>query len=143
MYYSLIMKSNTEFVFTLLKVAARIERRFDRVLSATKGVSFTEYHLLKELRDQHGGAATRVELAGAVGLTASAITRALKPLEKIGLVVTQKSEHDARRSIASLTPAGEELLDDATMIICDEVALLQLPRTGMADALTVLNKLNG
>ena len=135
------MKSNTELVFTLLKVAARIERRLDRTLSATKGVSFTEYHLLNELQERHSGSATRVDLANAVGLTASAITRALKPLEKIGFVVTEKSEHDARRSIATLTPAGQELLEDATKIVMDEIAQLALPETGVEDALAVLNHL--
>lgn len=137
------MKSNTEFVFTLLKAASRIERRLDRVLSATKGVSFTEYHLLNELQEKHNGAATRVDLASAVGLTASAITRALKPLEKIGFVVTEKSEHDARRSIATLTPAGGELLEDAHQIVLDEIALLALPEPGATDALGVLNHLTG
>lgn len=136
------MNSNTEVIFALLKASSRIERRFDRVLSATKGVSFTEYHLLKELQDKYDGAATRVDLARAVGLTASAITRALKPLEKIGFIATEKSEHDARRSIARLTTAGSELLGDASQIIQDEIALLSLPETGAAQILTTLNRLN-
>lgn len=142
MYYSRTMKTNTQFIFSLLKTSARIERRLDRALSATKGVSFTEYHLLKELQEKYNGAATRVDLASAVGLTASAITRALKPLEKIGFVVTEKSERDARRSIAKLTPAGRELLADASQIITDEVNLLRLPDTGMEAVLGVLDKLN-
>jgi len=40
-----------------------------------------------------------VDLAAAVGLTPSAVTRALRPLEKLGCVATQKSERDARRSL--------------------------------------------
>jgi len=47
------MTDTTTFIFQLLKVATRIERRLDRALSATKGVSFTEFHLLKELQDKH------------------------------------------------------------------------------------------
>ena len=137
------MKSTTELVFTLLKAASRIERRLDRVLSATKGVSFTEFHLLNELQQKHNGAATRVDLANAVSLTPSAITRALKPLEKIGFVVTEKSEHDARRSIATLTPAGSELLEDANKIVLDEIALLAIPESDTSEALNVLNHLKG
>jgi len=78
-------------IFSLLKITSRIERKLDRALSCTKGVSFTEYSLLKELFERYQGSATRVDLADAVNLTPSAITRALKPLEKIGFVVTQKS----------------------------------------------------
>jgi len=135
--------SNTELIFTLLKAASRIERRLDRALSATKGVSFTEYHLLNVLHKTHNGSATRVELASAVSLTPSAITRALKPLEKIGFVTTEKSDHDARRSIASLTPAGSELLKDANEIVSDEVALLALPNDGLDETLCVLNQIKG
>jgi len=137
------MKSNKNLIFTLLKAASRIERRLDRVLSATKGVSFTEYHLLNVLNEKHGGSATRVDLANAVSLTPSAITRALKPLEKIGFVVTEKSDHDARRSIASLTPAGSELLEDANRIVIDEIELLKLPHDGIDETLTILNHLKG
>jgi len=136
-------KSNTELIFTLLKAASRVERRLDRVLSATKGVSFTEYHLLNVLHEKHSGSATRVDLANAVSLTPSAITRALKPLEKIGFVVTEKSDHDARRSIASLTRAGRELLEDANKIVLDEIALLALPSDGINETLSVLNHLKG
>lgn len=135
--------SNTELIFALLRAASRIERRFDRVLSATKGVSFTEYHLLNVLHQQHNGSATRVDLANAVSLTPSAITRALKPLEKIGFVTTEKSDHDARRSIASLTSAGRELLEDANKIVLDEIALLELPAEGIDETLSVLRHLEG
>jgi len=143
MYYAITMTTNTNLIFTLLKAASRIERRLDRVLSATKGVSFTEYHLLNVLNEKHSGSATRVDLAHAVSLTPSAITRALKPLEKIGFVATEKSAHDARRSIASLTPAGSELLEDAKKIVLDEIALLALPNEGIDETLSLLNHLKG
>ena len=137
------MNSNTELVFTVLKVASRIERKLDRALSCTKGVSFTEYHMLNELQIKYNGSATRVDLADAVSLTPSAITRALKPLEKIGYVVTEKSERDARRSIASLTTAGSDLLDDARKIVQDEIDSLNLSESDSTDILTMLNHLKG
>jgi len=93
--------ADTDIVFALLKAASFIERKLDRSLACTKGVSFTEYHLLNELHSKYKGSATRVDLADAVSLTPSAITRALKPLEKIGFVLTEKSDRDARRSIAT------------------------------------------
>jgi len=135
------MNTNETLIFTLLNVATRIERRLDRALSATKGVSFTEYRLLNELHQKHSGSATRIDLANDLGLTPSAITRALKPLEKIGFVETQKSAHDARRSIASLTAAGNELLNDANNIVYDEIASLNLPDEGTSQTLNLLNQI--
>jgi len=126
MYCVVIMKTNKEFVLTLLSAAAKVERRLDRALSLRRGVSFTEYNMLSQLQTKFNGAATRVDLAQAVNLTPSAITRALKPLEKIGFVVTEKSDRDARRSLAKLTAAGEELLSDANAIVQDEIALLEI-----------------
>lgn len=132
---------NTQFVFALLSAANGIESRLNRVLSNVKGISFTEYSLLEQLNDFHNGAATRVDLARAVYLSPSAVTRALKPLEKIGYVSTKKGERDARQSVATLTPAGKELLNDANSLVLDEIALLPIPRSVRKELLGVLNDL--
>ena len=128
MYYARMSKAKTDYVFTVLAAASRVEGRLNRVLSNVKGVSFTEFCLLKELSQCHNSSATRVELANAVHLTPSAVTRALKPLEKIGYVHTQKGERDARQSIAALTHAGDELLRDASKLIRDEINALPLDK---------------
>ncbi len=109
-------------VFTLLDVAGLIEKRLDGPLACTRGISFREYRLLKSLSEFPGGRAMRVELAQAVRLTPSAVTRALKPLEKLGYVTTEKGERDARQSLARLTEAGGILLSDADSIVADVVA---------------------
>lgn len=119
---------DNEFVFALLDSAARIQRRLDGSLSNARGISFSEYRLLLALSSFHNASAMRVELAGAVGLTPSAVTRALKPLEKLGYVTTEKSDRDARRALARLTRGGEELLSDATLIVNDVIASLALER---------------
>lgn len=142
MYYARIMTQDSDFIFTLLAAASRIERRFNGVLSNVKGVSFTEYCLLKQLQESHNGAATRVDLAAAVHLSPSAITRALKPLEKIGYVVTQKGERDARQSIASLTPAGDALLVDASQLVSDEIAALNISADSRSELYGLLNTLS-
>lgn len=108
-----------DVVLILLDVAARIERRLDTALSMARGISFSEYRILKALADAGERGVMRVDLAEAVGLTASAVTRALRPLEKIGVVATQKHERDARCSLARLTPAGLELLSDAEQIVAE------------------------
>ncbi|MFK7997364.1 MAG: MarR family winged helix-turn-helix transcriptional regulator [Granulosicoccus sp.] len=134
------MKTQTQLVFSLLKSASCIERKLDRALSCTKGISFTEFHLLNELQMKYKGAAMRVDLAEAVSLTPSAVARALKSLEKIGLVITEKSVRDARRSMATLTPARFELLEDANRIVQDGIASLSLMDSNVSDALDVLNQ---
>ncbi|MFK7731662.1 MAG: MarR family winged helix-turn-helix transcriptional regulator [Pseudomonadales bacterium] len=108
----------------LLEVSAKVERKLDRSLSVIRGVSFSEYRLLRALSEQYEATATRVDLAEAVGLTPSAVTRALKPLEKLHYVKTQKSERDARQSLAKLTPSGQQLLSDSQGIVKDVVSTL-------------------
>jgi len=141
MYIACMNIKNTQFVFALLGASSRIEGRLNRVLANVKGVSFTEYYLLEQLKDCHNGSATRVELARAVHLTPSAVTRALKPLEKIGYVATQKGERDARQSVATLTNAGEELLRDANQLVLDEIATLPIPRAARTELTEVLSGL--
>ncbi len=113
-------------VFTFLEVAARLVRRLDGSLSMTRGISFREYQILLELSKMHKESAMRVELAAAVGLTPSAVTRALRPLEKLGYVSTEKSERDARRSLATLTRGGRKLLSDCNAGVDSALAGLNL-----------------
>ena len=98
---------------------SRLERRLDSSLGAIRGISLAEYRLLKALGDAPSAQASRVDLAEAVGLTPSGITRALRPMEKLGIVTTLKSKRDARLAIAALTPAGRELLSDASGVVHD------------------------
>ena len=135
-------QSDSQLVFAMLKAASHIDRKLDRALSCTKGVSFTEFQILNELHVSYAGSATRVDLANAVRLTPSAITRALKPLEKIGFVTTEKSDRDARRSIATLSAAGKALLSDATRIIDDEIESMSLPSEHREELMMALKRIH-
>jgi len=114
-------KTTTEQTLALTFAAAwnRLERRLDSSLGAIRGISLAEYRLLRALGDAPGSQASRVDLAEAVGLTPSGVTRALRPMEKLSIVSTVKSKRDARLAIAALTPAGRELLDDAAGVVDD------------------------
>ena len=120
-------------VLGLLESAARVQRRLDRSLSFTLGISYTEYLLLAALAERPGCSATRVELAERVGLTPSAVTRAIKPLEKIGLMTTRRGERDARQNLAILTPAATELLENAEGILSDSISGLPLADVDRAE----------
>ncbi len=97
----------------------RLEKRLDSSLGSIRGISLAEYRLLRALSEAPSSWASRVDLAHAVGLTPSGVTRALRPLEKLGLISTAKSKRDARLALASLTSAGHELVDDASGVVND------------------------
>lgn len=139
---SAIAKHTETTVLQFLETASALERKLDRALSNTKGISFSEYRLLKTLWYANPNGFPRIDLANGVGLTASAVTRALKPLEKIGYVTTERSERDARQSLAVITPAGRDLLDDAQGILQD--ALRELPINALSSQKIVefQNRLN-
>ena len=115
------IRTTTEQTLALAFAAAwnRLERRLDSSLGAIRGISLAEYRLLRALGDAPGSQASRVDLAQAVGLTPSGVTRALRPMEKLSIVSTVKSKRDARLAIAALTPAGRELLNDASGVVDD------------------------
>ena len=84
-----------------------------------KDISFAEYRLLRALSDAPNAWASRVDLAQTVGLTPSGVTRALRLMEQLGYVATAKSKRDARLALASLTPAGQDLVNDASGVVDD------------------------
>lgn len=128
-------------LFTLVGAAGRLERRLDRALAGVRGISFSEYTLLRALAGLYDGRATRVDLAAAVGLTPSAVTRALKPLEKLGYVATEKTDRDARRSLAVLTPGGATLLEDARGVVRDTLKGVSAAPVDRAAVLKFLDSL--
>ena len=113
------MNTSQHTLNLLLDSARLLEKRLSTGLSNIRGISFSEYRIIASLTNEFGGSATRVDLAGAVGLTPSAITRALMPMEKLGYIITEKSARDARRSLAVLTEGGKELASDAQSVVDD------------------------
>jgi DNA-binding MarR family transcriptional regulator len=137
--------SDHELVFSLLAAASGIERRLDSSLGAIKGITFREYQLLRALQQAHDSTATRVGLARLVDLTPSGVTRALKPLEKLGYVSTSKDGRDARRSLATLSDAGRELVADASGVVADVIdglPLSTLTPQPIGELLSVLQRLS-
>jgi DNA-binding MarR family transcriptional regulator len=119
----------------------RLERRLDKSLGAIRGISLAEYRLLKALGDAPGSQASRVDLAEVVGLTPSGVTRALRPMEKLSIVSTVKSKRDARLAIAALTPAGRELLDDASGVVDDTMKTVLKRSPVLADKIVEFTEL--
>ena len=120
-----------EFCFRLNKAYATLTRRLDIALGTYHGLSFADFMVLSGLSRAPGGRLRRIDLADRLGLTASGITRALIPLEKIGLVKRQSDPRDARIGYAVLTAAGGRLLANAASTaaqVSDEALHAMTPR---------------
>ncbi len=97
----------------LFRAQAVLSRRFDGRLGPFHGLSFGDFIVLLHVSRADDGRLRRVDLARELGLTASAVTRILIPLEKIGLVSRQTDERDGRVGYAVLTKRGREILREA------------------------------
>ncbi|MEU8924918.1 MarR family transcriptional regulator [Kitasatospora sp. NPDC048545] len=99
-----------ETALRLVRAQAAVVKRFDASLSSLHGVSLSDFTVLLHLAQAPGARMRRVDLADALGLTASGVTRGLAPLERIGLVTRETAARDARVAYAALTPTGRERL---------------------------------
>ena len=88
-------------------------RSFNAQLQSTAGMTVTDFEVLRHLAEAEGGRMRRVDLAPAVGLTPSGITRLLNGLEASGVVCKERCASDARVTYATITPAGRRALADA------------------------------
>jgi DNA-binding MarR family transcriptional regulator len=92
---------------------AAMTRSFNAHLQSTAGMTVTDFEVLRRLAEEDGGRMRRVDLAPAVGLTPSGITRLLDGLESTGLVRKESCASDARVTYAAITPEGRRALADA------------------------------
>lgn len=98
----------------LTRAHAAMVRQLDSVLANRHGISYADLQILLHLGAAERSRMRRVDLAAALGLTASGVTRALVPLERIGLVEREKDPRDARVAYAALTGTGRALLEEMT-----------------------------
>lgn len=96
-----------------------VERRLNGSLSMVLGITYSEHRLLAALGEGGETGVSRVDLAKAVSLTPSAVTRALRPLTELGYVNSVAHPRDARQSMAKLTVSGRELLANSTDLLND------------------------
>lgn len=96
----------------LVRAQTALVRRFDARLGGLHGVSLADFTLLLRLAQAPGARMRRVDLAEALGLTASGVTRGLAPLERIGLVTREPDARDARVAYAALTGTGRRRLTE-------------------------------
>ena len=97
----------------LIRIGQILERRASTHAAMIVGLSYSEVCILHALNEAGERGLARGELADQVHLTPSAVSRALKPLEKLGFTQDVRDTRDARNSRAVLTAPGVERLGQA------------------------------
>ncbi|MFK7958874.1 MAG: MarR family winged helix-turn-helix transcriptional regulator [Lysobacterales bacterium] len=95
-------------VIGLMDLNNKIQKTLSSALSV-HGVGVSEFLVLRQLQGAPSQTMRRIDLAQAVGLSASGVTRLLNPMEKLGLVQKEQSPRDARVSLVSLSKAGKRV----------------------------------
>jgi DNA-binding MarR family transcriptional regulator len=107
-----------------LKAHSAISRRLERDLKDEHDLTLSDYDVLVQLSLAPGRRLRPVELARAVLLTRSGITRLVQGLERAGFVERVDCPEDARGFLVGLTPAGLELIRSARETHLEGVAEL-------------------
>lgn len=108
----------TELLVKLTNLQAKFQKALTASLSV-HGISLTEYLVLRRLDEAPDKRLRRIDLAQAVGLTPSGVTRLLNPMEKIGLVSKEAGARDARVSLVTIAPAGETIYRESSVTFAD------------------------
>jgi DNA-binding MarR family transcriptional regulator len=103
-------KSILSFFLNLAKLQTQLSRRLDSKLG---GLGLNEFIILHHLSEAEEEKMRRIDLAEALGFTASGITRLLLPMEKIGLIKKEVNHQDARSSFVALSAGGKRKLTEA------------------------------
>lgn len=136
------MSNKLDCLLQLYSIQTQLQKTVDRHLSL-HGISLSEFFILFYLDKSDTKTMRRIDLAEQVGLSASGITRALNPLEKIGLVQKEINPRDARVSLVKLSKSGEKLFKDAfqTMTSSSESILSNLDEKEISTLLSILQKI--
>ncbi len=101
----------------LFRVQAALDARMSSVLGSAHGLALNEFLLLLNLDLAPLGRLKRVDLANALTLAQSSVTRMVLPLEKIGLVTRETDPRDARIGYVRLTDEGRKRVSDAKITL--------------------------
>ena len=97
----------------LLRVHASLTRELDEELRRSHGLPLSSYDVLVNLESAPGRSMRMSELADAVLLSRSGLTRLVERLERDGLLSRADCPDDARGSLAVLTDEGMSRLAQA------------------------------
>lgn len=134
---------DAELVATLLAVSDVLALELDRRLRAEHGIARFEFAALAALGDDAYSAITMGDLAMLLNASASRLSHAMDRLVDRGLVTRIPSADDRRSVLATLTPAGAELLREAAPTFDGLVGELVLARLDVDGRRALLDALRG
>jgi DNA-binding MarR family transcriptional regulator len=94
----------------LLRAHASLAKRLDTELEQAHGLPLTSYEVLDHLEDAPDGRMRMCDLAAAIQLSRSGLTRLVDRLERDELLERCSCDHDARGAYACLTESGRQHL---------------------------------
>ncbi len=99
---------------TFLRAHAQITRSLETELVAEQRLSLGGYDVLVQLAEAPGRKLRMAELADAVLLSRSGVTRLVDRLERAGMVARERVAGDGRGVVATLTDQGLDVLRTAS-----------------------------
>ena len=110
----LLSRTELDVWRSFLRAHAHLTRVLESELLAGQRLSLASYDVLVQLAEAPGQRLRMTELADAVLLSRSGVTRLVDRLEKGGLVTRARVDSDGRGVVAILTQQGFERLKGAT-----------------------------
>jgi DNA-binding MarR family transcriptional regulator len=95
---------------SFIRLMVQLPRVVDEDMLRRSGLSLTRYVVLMQLSEAPRGSRRMSDLAHAVAISPSRVTRIVQSMVNEGLVARQVDQEDARASLAVLTDAGLDRL---------------------------------
>jgi len=111
-----------------LRTHSHLIRRLEQDLTAQQKIPLGSYDVLVQLAEAPGHRLRMSELAEAVLLSRSGLSRLVDRLQKDGLVLREPDPYDARGLFTVLTDKGRDTLRDAAQVHLAGVARLVIDR---------------
>jgi DNA-binding MarR family transcriptional regulator len=124
---------------TLMRLMIALPRAVDEDLLRRSGLGLTRYVVLMRLSEAPGETLRMSDLAEAVSISPSRMTRVAQSMARDGLVVRNPDPSDARAALLTLTGPGRERLREAwpahlagvRALVMDHLSADDLPRVRM------------
>jgi MarR family transcriptional repressor of emrRAB len=100
---------NAMLIRTLVLLGRAVHELAEEAIRPT-GLAETEFRVLLQLYSQPQGQGHPGELCSGAGQSPAGITRITDQLVARGLISREASEHDRRRMVLQVTPAGESIV---------------------------------
>lgn len=109
------MNQSDTLTYTLLHVAATLERLLDQTLQEQLGVGIAQYRIL--LAFEKTSPLNQRDVADFLDQTEAGISRQVKLLVEKGILTTKISTHNRRQHLCFVTPKGVKLFGAAQELI--------------------------